>query len=46
VIEQAKFSEAVADVFSQSLKPVVDFVLFSVQMGRMMGAEGPFGMYT
>lgn len=41
-----KFSSAFADVYSQSLKPIVDFVLFSVKMGQYMGVEGPLGMYT
>ena len=41
-----KFSSAFADVYSQSLKPIVDFVLFSFKMGQYMGVEGPLGMYT
>lgn len=41
-----KFSNVLADVYSQSLKPVVDFVVFSLMLGRMLGIEGPLGMYT
>lgn len=41
-----KFSTSFAEVYSQSLKPTVDFCLFSLMMSRMMGLEGPFGMYT
>jgi len=41
-----KFSIAFAEVYSQSLKPVFDFALFSIMLARMMGSEGPLGMYT
>ena len=42
----AKFSDTLSDVFSNLLKPVVDFVLFSVRMAMRMGAWGPLGMYS
>ncbi len=41
-----KFSAAFADVYSQSLKPCVDFLIFSAKLGQAMGAEGPLGMYV
>jgi len=42
----AKFADTLSDVFSNLLKPVVDFVLFSVRMTTTMGAFGPIGMYS
>lgn len=41
-----QFSECAAEVYSQSLKPVVDFVIFSAQLGASIGPEGPLGMWT
>ena len=41
-----KFSSALAEVYSQSLKPIVDFVIFSVQLGSTLGVAGPLGMHT
>ena len=42
-----KFSSAFAGLcLLQSLKPIVDFILFSFKMGQYMGIEGPLGMYT
>ena len=38
----AKFSEAFAFIYSNSLKPVVDFFIYTVQMGRVLGPEAPF----
>ena len=42
----SKFSLCVAEVYSQSLKPVVDFAIFSIQLGTKLGPEGPLGMWT
>jgi len=41
-----KFSSALADVYSQSLKPVIDLVMFSVQLGSTLGIAGPLGMHA
>eukprot|EP00299_Pterocystis_sp_00344_P020335 c9976_g1_i2.p1 GENE.c9976_g1_i2~~c9976_g1_i2.p1 ORF type:complete len:660 (+),score=168.90 c9976_g1_i2:49-1980(+) len=41
-----KFSSEFADVYSNILKPAVDFVMFSAEMYRHMGASGPGGLYT
>ena len=41
-----KFSVCAAEVYSQSLKPVVDFVIFSGMLGKKLGPEGPLGMWT
>ena len=42
-----KFSSAFADVYSQSLKPIVDFVLVSLRWASWAhGCRGSAGMYT
>lgn len=41
-----RFCEILSEVFSQALKPLVDFFVFSVQLGRVQGIAGPFGMYS
>jgi len=41
----AKFSNQLGNVYSNSLKPVVDFVLFSLQMRQSLGNKGPLIMY-
>lgn len=41
-----RFCEILSEVFSQALKPLVDFFVFSVQLGRVQGLAGPFGMYA
>jgi len=41
-----QFSVCVSEVYSQSLKPVVDFAIFSAQLGAKIGPEGPLGMWT
>ena len=33
-------------VYSQSLKPIVDFVMFSAQLSANLGIAGPVGMHT
>eukprot|EP01130_Rhizamoeba_saxonica_P001286 TRINITY_DN11166_c0_g1_i1.p1 TRINITY_DN11166_c0_g1~~TRINITY_DN11166_c0_g1_i1.p1 ORF type:complete len:633 (+),score=115.90 TRINITY_DN11166_c0_g1_i1:67-1965(+) len=40
-----KFSSTLSEVYSNLLKPIVDFVFFSLQLGRWLGARGPLGMY-
>lgn len=40
------FSNTVADLYSNLLKPTVDLIMFTWQLGSMMGASGPTGMYT
>jgi ABC-type uncharacterized transport system fused permease/ATPase subunit len=40
-----KFSVTTADVYTQILKPCVDFVLFSAKLVTMLGLQGPLGMY-
>jgi ABC-type uncharacterized transport system fused permease/ATPase subunit len=42
----AKFSQTLAEVFSQILKPALDFVVFSLQLGRFLGPRGPIGLYS
>eukprot|EP00462_Mataza_sp_D1_P021847 CAMPEP_0175139568 /NCGR_PEP_ID=MMETSP0087-20121206/10977_1 /TAXON_ID=136419 /ORGANISM="Unknown Unknown, Strain D1" /LENGTH=622 /DNA_ID=CAMNT_0016422597 /DNA_START=135 /DNA_END=2003 /DNA_ORIENTATION=- len=42
----SQFSVCAAEVYSQSLKPVVDFAIFSLQLGTKIGPEGPLGMWT
>jgi len=41
-----KFSNEMADVYSNILKPIVDIVMFSLNMKQHMGLAGPVGMYS
>ncbi len=41
-----KFSQMLSEVYSNFLKPIVDFVIFSIQLGRLAGSRGPFGMVS
>jgi len=40
-----KFSETFASVLSQSLKPVVDFVVYTVELSRVQGLTTPLTLY-
>jgi ATP-binding cassette subfamily D (ALD) long-chain fatty acid import protein len=40
-----KFSENFASVLSQSLKPIVDFVVYSVELSRVQGLATPLTLY-
>ena len=40
-----KFSETFASVLSQSLKPIVDFVVYSVELSRVQGLATPLTLY-
>jgi len=40
-----KFSSTLCDVYSNMLKPVVDFVIFSIQLARWLKLRGPLSMY-
>merc|ERR550532_1401753 len=40
------FSETFADVLSQSLKPVVDFLVYSVELSRVQGLASPLTLYA
>ena len=41
-----KFSDLFATVLSQSLKPVVDFVVYSVELSRAQGLATPLTLYS
>mmetsp|Transcript_29814 Transcript_29814/g.68686 ORF Transcript_29814/g.68686 Transcript_29814/m.68686 type:complete len:702 (+) Transcript_29814:136-2241(+) len=41
-----KFSEIFADVLSQSLKPIVDFLVYSVELSRVQGLATPLTLYA
>lgn len=41
-----KFSELFSTVLSQSLKPVVDFVVYSVELSRVQGLTTPLTLYA
>eukprot|EP00286_Rhodomonas_abbreviata_P022275 CAMPEP_0181295300 /NCGR_PEP_ID=MMETSP1101-20121128/4070_1 /TAXON_ID=46948 /ORGANISM="Rhodomonas abbreviata, Strain Caron Lab Isolate" /LENGTH=538 /DNA_ID=CAMNT_0023400035 /DNA_START=428 /DNA_END=2041 /DNA_ORIENTATION=+ len=41
-----KFSEIFAMVLSQSLKPIVDFVVYSVELSRVQGLTTPLTLYS
>jgi len=41
-----KFSEIFADVLSQSLKPIVDFLVYSVELSRVQGLATPLTLYS
>lgn len=42
----AKFSASAAFVYTQSLKPVVDFAMFTWQLREMLGIEGPLVLFS
>lgn len=41
-----RFSEIFADVLSQSLKPIVDFLVYSVELSRVQGLTTPLTLYA
>lgn len=41
-----KFSDLFATVLSQSLKPIVDFVVYSVELSRVQGLTTPLTLYS
>nr|AND95787.1 ATP-binding cassette subfamily D member 3 [Prorocentrum minimum] len=41
-----KFSEMYADVLSQSLKPIADFLVYSVELSRVQGLATPITLYV
>ena len=41
-----KFSETFASVLSQSLKPILDFVVYSVELSRQQGLATPLALYA
>lgn len=41
-----RFSEVFAEVFSQSLKPIVDFLVYSVELSRVQGLTTPLVLYS
>jgi len=41
-----KFAEIFAMVLSQSLKPIVDFVVYSVELSRVQGLATPLTLYS
>lgn len=41
-----RFSEVFAEVFSQSLKPIVDFLVYSVELSRVQGLATPLTLYS
>eukprot|EP00930_Biecheleria_cincta_P097980 TRINITY_DN89663_c0_g1_i1.p1 TRINITY_DN89663_c0_g1~~TRINITY_DN89663_c0_g1_i1.p1 ORF type:complete len:701 (-),score=92.94 TRINITY_DN89663_c0_g1_i1:43-2112(-) len=41
-----RFSEVFAEVFSQSLKPIVDFLVYSVELSRVQGLATPLTLYA
>eukprot|EP01062_Namystynia_karyoxenos_P070226 TRINITY_DN65610_c0_g1_i1.p1 TRINITY_DN65610_c0_g1~~TRINITY_DN65610_c0_g1_i1.p1 ORF type:complete len:668 (+),score=280.39 TRINITY_DN65610_c0_g1_i1:93-2096(+) len=40
-----KFSDLFADVLSQSLKPIVDFLVYSIELSRVQGLATPLTLY-
>mmetsp|Transcript_13975 Transcript_13975/g.18291 ORF Transcript_13975/g.18291 Transcript_13975/m.18291 type:complete len:683 (+) Transcript_13975:199-2247(+) len=42
----SKWAAATSEVYTQSLKPLIDMVLFSYQLKRKMGLEGPYLLYA
>merc|ERR1711966_450141 len=40
-----KFAELFASVLSQSLKPIVDFLVYSVELSRVQGLAPPLTLY-
>jgi len=40
-----KFSSTLCEVYSNMLKPVVDFIIFSIQLARWLQIRGPLSMY-
>ena len=42
----AKFSHHVGEVYTQLLKPSVDFIVFSLKLKKLLGSTGPMGMYS
>jgi len=41
-----KFCFSISDIFSNLLKPSVDFVIFSYKLSSLLGGQGPMGMYS
>ncbi|CAE8585635.1 unnamed protein product [Polarella glacialis] len=41
-----RFSDVFAEVFSQSLKPIVDFLVYSVELSRVQGLTTPLTLYA
>jgi len=41
-----KFTSTLSEVYSNTLKPIVDFILFSMSLKRLLGTRGPMGMYS
>mmetsp|Transcript_60316 Transcript_60316/g.141112 ORF Transcript_60316/g.141112 Transcript_60316/m.141112 type:complete len:693 (+) Transcript_60316:67-2145(+) len=41
-----RFSDVFAEVFSQSLKPIVDFLVYSVELSRVQGLTTPLTLYS
>mmetsp|Transcript_86988 Transcript_86988/g.153813 ORF Transcript_86988/g.153813 Transcript_86988/m.153813 type:complete len:692 (-) Transcript_86988:17-2092(-) len=41
-----RFSDVFAEVFSQSLKPIVDFLVYSVELSRVQGLATPVVLYV
>jgi len=41
-----RFSETFADVLAQSLKPIVDFLVYSVELSRVQGLATPLTLYA
>lgn len=41
-----RFSETFADVLSQSLKPIVDFLVYSFELSRLQGLATPLTLYA
>jgi len=42
----AKFAASASFVYTQSLKPVVDFVMFTWQLGKYLGSEAPLVLFS
>lgn len=41
-----RFSESFADILSQSLKPIIDFLVYSFELSRVQGPATPLTLYT
>ena len=44
VVDIAKFSNSLAEIYSNIAKPVLDVLIYNYQLSRSVGAEGLFGL--
>ena len=44
MVDIAKFSNSLAEIYSNIAKPVLDVLIYNYQLSRSVGAEGLFGL--